>query len=137
MTPDQIRLVETSFRTVLAIRDQAAAQFYANLFHRDPGLRPMFARTDMTAQGVKLMASLGFVVQNLKDPPVIAHVVRHLATKHHGYGVAPGDYDTVGPALIDTLEAGLGEGFTPAHREAWLKAYAGLSALMQADVEPA
>lgn len=136
MTPDQIRAVETSFRRVMAIRDAAAALFYENLFRRDPALRPMFAETDMSAQGVKLMASLGFVVQELKNPAAIAHAVEGLAARHRDLGVTSRDYDTVGAALIDTLQAGLGEDFTPELRAAWTGAYAALSAIMQAGSAP-
>lgn len=137
MTPDQIRLVQTSFQSVLAIRDQAAALFYDSLFRRDPALRPLFANADMPAQDVKLMASLGFVVQNLRDPAAIAHAAAHLAAKHRGYGVRARDYEAVGAALLDTLEAGLGPAFTPAHGQAWARAYAALAAMMLAAGEDA
>ena len=36
--------------------------------------------------------------------------------EHAGYGVKDCDYDTVAAALLGTLEAALGEGFTPAVR---------------------
>lgn len=130
MTSDQIRLVETSFRSVMANRDAAAALFYENLFRHDPALRPMFARTDMSGQGVKLMAALGFVVQELKNPAAIAHAVQGLAVRHRGYGVQPDHYKTVGAALLDTLEMAFGEAFTPELRTAWATAYAALAAIM-------
>ena len=37
-----------------------------------------------------------------------------------GYGVKASDYQTVGAALIATLEKGLGADFTPEVRAAWL-----------------
>ena len=40
-------------------------------------------------------------------------------------------YDTVGAALIWTLEAGLGDQFTDDVRDAWLAAYGLLSGVMQ------
>ncbi|MDP3896353.1 MAG: globin domain-containing protein, partial [Mesorhizobium sp.] len=65
MTPDQIRLVQASFRSVVPIRETAARLFYQHLFESDPSLRPMFRDSDMASQGNKLMASLGFVVGGL------------------------------------------------------------------------
>jgi hemoglobin-like flavoprotein len=130
MTPHQITLVRDSFRTVLTIRDAAAALFYQNLFERAPSLLPMFAHTDMSAQGAKLMAAIGFVVQGLTNPAAIAGPVRELAQRHEGYGVEPRHYDIVGAALIDTLAGGLGEAFTDEVRVAWIAAYDALVGMM-------
>jgi hemoglobin-like flavoprotein len=40
-------------------------------------------------------------------------------------------YDTMGAALLATLEAALGDGFTPPVQEAWTMAYAGVATLMR------
>lgn len=139
MTPQQISLVEESFRAVFPIRNAAAAIFYRRLFALDPGLRPLFARTDMADQGKKLMASLAFVVGGLRNAPALIPTVEALARRHVGYGVQTGHYRTVGTALIETLDEGLGDAFTPEVREAWLAAYGLLSGVMlaAAGAEPA
>jgi hemoglobin-like flavoprotein len=46
-----------------------------------------------------------------------------LGQRHAGYGVKEQDYETVGQALLWTLEQGLGAGFTPDVREAWTTLY--------------
>lgn len=130
MTPQQISLVEESFRAVHPIRDAAAAIFYRRLFALDPGLRPLFARSDMAEQGKKLMASLAFVVGGLRNAGTIVPAAEPLARRHVGYGVKPGHYRTVGAALIETLDEGLGDAFTDEVREAWIAAYALLSGVM-------
>ena len=132
MTPQQISLVEDSFRTVFPIRDAAAAIFYRRLFALDPGLRKLFAQTDLAEQGRKLMASLAFVVGGLKNAETIVPAVEALARRHVGYGVETGHYRTVGTALVGTLDEGLGEAFTPDVREAWTAAYGLLSGVMLA-----
>lgn len=139
MTPQQISLVEESFRAVFPIRDAAAAIFYRRLFALDPGLRPLFARSDMAEQGKKLMASLAFVVGGLRNAQTLVPAVEALARRHVGYGVETGHYRTVGTALIETLDEGLGNAFTPDVREAWLAAYGLLSGVMlaAAGAEPA
>jgi nitric oxide dioxygenase len=39
------------------------------------------------------------------------------------YGVRTEHFDVAGTALLWTLEQGLGEGFTPAVRDAWIAAW--------------
>jgi Protein of unknown function (DUF1612)/HTH DNA binding domain len=82
MTPDQVRLVQESFRDVAPIREVAAATFYERLFAIDPTLRALFSSTNMAKQGVKLMVSLGFVVQGLYRAETILPNVRALARRH-------------------------------------------------------
>lgn len=132
MTPKQVSLVEASFRAVFPIRDAAAEIFYRRLFALDPDLRPLFARADMADQGKKLMASLAFVVGGLKNADAIVPAVQALARRHVGYGVETRHYRTVGAALIETLDEGLGDAFTAEVREAWLAAYGLLSGVMLA-----
>jgi hemoglobin-like flavoprotein len=130
VTPAQIEEVETSFRLVAPIAEPAAKIFYDTLFAMDPALKPLFAGTDMAAQGAKLMTAIGFVVGNLRRPEQLLPVVRELGRRHGGYGVRPGHYATVGAALLSTLEQGLGQAFTPPRREAWAAAYGLLAGVM-------
>jgi hemoglobin-like flavoprotein len=129
MTSAQQVLVQTSFAKVVPIADVAATLFYEDLFQRDPGLRALFKR-DMTEQRQKLMAMLGTAVANLGNWGKIAPAVQALGQRHAAYGVKPADYDTVGKALIATLEKGLGDAFTPEVRDAWLACYSVVAAEM-------
>jgi hemoglobin-like flavoprotein len=119
MTPEQQILVKDSFAKVAPMADVAATLFYDELFQRDPALRALF-KPDMTEQRQKLMAMLGTAVANLAEWERIAAAVQALGRRHVDYGVKPADYQTVGAALIATLEKCLGEEFTPAVRAAWL-----------------
>lgn len=123
MTPDQRALVETSFAKVLPIADAAAALFYEDLFARDPQLRLLF-RGDMREQRRKLMAMLATAVANLDRWQEIAPAVQELGRRHVAYGVEPAHYETVGAALIATLEKGLGDDFTSEVRSAWEACFA-------------
>jgi hemoglobin-like flavoprotein len=131
MTPDQIALVQTSFAQVLPIADTAAALFYHNLFELDPALRPMF-RGDMAEQGRKLMTMLRVVVNGLTRLDQIVPAVQELGRRHARYGVRDEHYDTVGAALLSTLQQGLGNAFTPEVAAAWATAYALLAGTMKA-----
>jgi hemoglobin-like flavoprotein len=118
MTPDQQNLVQASFAKIVPIADFAATLFYDDLFERDPKLRSLF-KEDMTEQRQKLVAMLGTAVANISNWSKIAAAVQALGKRHAGYGVAPADYNTVGAALLATLEKGLGPDFTPDVRDAW------------------
>jgi hemoglobin-like flavoprotein len=131
MTPRHIELVQSTLPAVLAIRHAAAALFYERLFVIDPTTRPLFARTDMSAQGAKLMSAIVLVVKSLDRFDAIAQDIRKLADRHESYGVKPHHYDSVGAALLWALEQGLGPAFTPEVRDAWTAAYVTLSGAMQ------
>ena len=135
MTPDQITLVQNSFAQVVPIKDTAASMFYTRLFDIAPEVQPLF-KGDMTEQGAKLMATLGAVVNGLRDLPAIVPVAQDLAVRHVGYGVEAAHYSSVGAALIDTLEKGLGAAFTPDTKTAWETAYGTLSGVMIAAAYP-
>ena len=130
MTPEQISLVQESFRSVLPIKDEAAAIFYRRLFAIDPGLQPLFAHTELTDQGRKLMAALTFVVNGLTRPETIVGTAQVLAQRHVGYGVRDEHYASVGQALIETLQECIGNAFTAHVRDAWIAAYTLLSGVM-------
>ncbi|RWM05343.1 MAG: hemin receptor [Mesorhizobium sp.] len=130
MTPDQIKLVQDSFREVVPIKTAAAALFYEKLFAIDGSLKALFSETDMGKQGSKLMAALGFVVHGLSHAETILPTVQDLARRHVGYGVEEHHYPIVGQALIETLDAGLGPAFTADVREAWVAAYGLLAGVM-------
>lgn len=129
MSPEQIALVQDGFSKVIAIRDTVAELFYARLFDLDPSLRRLFQH-DMKRQGRKLMAAIATVVEGLNDLESILPMVRNLGQRHAGYGVCPRHYETVGAALLWTLEQGLRDDFTDDARRAWTAAYRLLSSNM-------
>ena len=122
MTPEQKSLVRESFAKITPIAPAAAAMFYDRLFELDPSLRPLF-KGDMKEQARKLIGVIVTAVANLDHFHEIAPHVRELGARHAGYGVKAADYDTVANALLWALEQGLGAGFTPAVKEAWIACY--------------
>ena len=130
MTPEQVRLVQSSMQKVLFISEIAAELFYRRLFELDPALRSLF-HDDMKEQGQKLIQMLHTVVDGLGQLDTILPEVEALARRHVVYGVQAQHYDTVGAALLWTLEQGLGNGFTAEVRAAWTEAYILLAGAMQ------
>jgi hemoglobin-like flavoprotein len=130
MTPEQKRLVQHSFIKVVPIVDQAAGLFYAKLFALDPSLKPLF-KTDLSEQGKKLMRMIGTAVNGLDNLHKLVPAVEDLGRKHVPYGVKAEHYDTVGAALLYTLEEGLGSDCTPAVKDAWGAMYTVLASTMK------
>ena len=130
MTPQQITLVQESWKQVQPIADQAAEIFYGRLFMIDPSVRPLF-RGNMKEQGRKLMSMIGFAVASLTRLEAIVPGLQELGRRHARYGVQDRHYAVVEPALIGTLRQGLGAAFTEEVEDAWRVAYHILSSTMK------
>lgn len=131
MTPQQIHLIRSSFEPLKPLAPTVAEAFYAQLFARDPALRALFRGGDMGEQGARLMQMLSAAIELLDRPQSLNPVLLKLGQRHAGYGVVEAHYASVGAALLDTLSAGLGEGFTPEVREAWTTMYGHVARTMQ------
>lgn len=129
VTEAQKALVQNSWAKLEPIAPDAARLFYAKLFELDPTVKPLF-KADLDAQGAKLMKTLSFAVKGLNNLERLVPVVQDLGKRHQGYGVLPQHYETVAAALLDTLEKGLGDAWTPETRDAWAAVYGVLSATM-------
>ena len=131
MTPEDIKLIQTSWTKVLPISEKAAELFYGKLFELDPKVKSLF-KGDMKEQGRKLMAILNTAVNSLNDVESIVPALQDMGKRHVDYGVKDEDYDTVGAALIWTLETGLGDDFTEDTKAAWLAVYTLVADTMKA-----
>ena len=136
MNAQQIAAVQSSFAKVAPQSDAVASLFYSRLFELDPALRGLF-KSDMAAQRLSLMKMLAAGVAGLDQPDKLLPVLHALGARHVGYGIQHQHYDTVATALLDTLAAGLGDGFTPALRADWTAAYSLLAGAMKAGAEQA
>jgi hemoglobin-like flavoprotein len=99
----------------------------------DPKLKPLFPTEKegaMAEQGNKLMTMLASAVAGLSALDKLIPILQDLGKRHVGYGVEQSHYDTVGAALLDTLQAGLGEAFTPSVKKAWTDVYTVMAKVM-------
>lgn len=122
MTPEQITLVQTSFTCLRPELPAMTARFYQELFQRDPALRSLFT-TDPAVQQAKFAEKLSELVGSIPRLDALLAHTRELGARHYGYGVRIADYESVGGALLDALQAVLGDGFDAATRQAWTIAY--------------
>jgi hemoglobin-like flavoprotein len=130
MTTEQIHLIRQTFDLVAPMADSVAAAFYRRLFELDPSLRSMFPPV-LVEQGRKLMQMLGAAVGMLDRPQQLIPVLESLGKRHAGYGVRDEHYDTVGEALLWTLERGLGQVFTSEVKTAWASLYGVVATTMK------
>jgi hemoglobin-like flavoprotein len=136
MTPTEIAIVRHGFEKIAPNAEQVGLAFYDRLFAADPSLRAMF-RGDIRAQVGHLMGALTMVVRSLDNLGPILDRIQALGARHAGYGVRAEHFQTVGAAFIATLQAGLGEEFTPEARAAWTRAYTSLAEAMIAAMHDA
>ena len=130
MNNEQIRLVRESFKQIEPVAQEAGVLFYVKLFKLDPALRRLF-KGKMNEQADKLMQMIGLAVSGLDRIEELLPQLRALGARHSAYGVEDRHYETVGTALLWTLEQALGEDFTAETKEAWTEVYGWLTQTMK------
>ena len=103
----QRKVVRETFES---IRDQAgpvSLLFYGKLFELAPEARRLFHN------------DLESIVSSLDNFDGMRERLRELGRQHAGYGVKPGDYETLMVALSWTFAQALGPDYDAAAREAW------------------
>jgi hemoglobin-like flavoprotein len=123
MHPDQTKLVQSTWAMVAPIADTAATLFYDRLFTIDPATRSLFRNTNLPEQRKKLVQAMSFVINGLEGPDGLLATLEDLGHRHAGYGVTDAHYDTVGAALLWTLEQGLASNWTLEAKDAWTAAF--------------
>jgi hemoglobin-like flavoprotein len=130
VSPQQVDLVQKTWRLVQPIGDTAAELFYGKLFSLDADVRALF-KNDLRDQGRNFTAMISVAVHWLARPETVLVAIQQLGRRHAAYGVQPRHYEMVATALIWMLEKSLGEAFTPEAKLAWSAAYDMLAKTMQ------
>ncbi len=142
LTELEKKAIVKSWRLVVPIGETASELFYRRLFELRPDYRTMFPE-DMSGQRRKLITMLSFIVKAMDwmesdweaevDPEDdLCLVVLAMGRRHTSlYKVPDESYDTVGAALLWTLDQGLGQAFTPEVRDAWAHLYRVVSTTMK------
>lgn len=77
------------------------------------------------------MTMFAQIVHAIDRPEELVSSVAALGRRHVHYGVKDADYDSIGAALLWTLEQGLGDEFTPEVKAAWAEAYLTVATVMR------
>jgi hemoglobin-like flavoprotein len=122
MTLD-LEALEASFDLVAPRGDELMDVFYARLFAAAPGVRPLFAGTDLRRQKGMLLGALVLLRKSLRDLDAIVPTLRELGARHVAYGAEPGHYPVVGQALIGSMAQVAGDAWRPRYERAWVAAF--------------
>jgi hemoglobin-like flavoprotein len=91
----------------------------------------LFRDADLAQQRKKLIQVLTVAVSSLDNLGALSRTVAELGRRHAGYGVKDAHYDSVGVALLWTLEQALGGAWTTETAVAWKEIYGLLSTIMR------
>lgn len=115
----KIALLESSFAAVAGQAADFAEAFYARLFARYPSVKPLFARTSMKRQQQHLVSALAMIIDNLRNPDLVAHELEALGERHVDYGTFPSHYQAMAGILLDTLRHWTGDRWSAELDDAW------------------
>jgi hemoglobin-like flavoprotein len=108
---------------------EVAEFFYADLFEKNPGVRPLFSAS-MRAQQEKLLSALSYIVSTVDDPGTLVPFLQELGRKHEGFGALPEHFPAVGASLLATLEHFSGDEWNAELAKDWTEAYGVASQVM-------
>ena len=136
--------VQDTWKMVEANLEENGVAFFKAIFEIAPGALQLFSfrnvenvyeSPELRAHATRVMTTVGVAVAGLGDIGKLVPVLEMLGKKHLTYGVLPAHYDVVGQALLQTLEAGLGEHWTPDVRKAWSDVYGTVAGVMKSAAE--
>jgi hemoglobin-like flavoprotein len=119
MTPQEIRLVRSSFARLEPRAMQCAELFLGHILRADPGLSPML-KGDPAAQGQRLMQLMSVAVGLLDKPGQLDPVLRKLGARFAGRGIGQQHCDALGAALLRALYEATGDAFDADTCDAWV-----------------
>ncbi|MBE1534758.1 globin domain-containing protein [Actinomadura algeriensis] len=128
--------LKNNFALVGANGIDVAEYFYADLFEKNPRLRPLFTGA-MAKQHEKLLTALSHIVASVDDEGELVPYLRDLGRRHNGFGVVADYYPHVGASLLATLAYFSGPEWNDDLEQDWTAAYGVVAQVMQeAAAEP-
>ncbi|WP_280844501.1 globin domain-containing protein [Streptomyces sp. SAI-119] len=127
-SPDAVRIRRT-MAEVAPVADKVTSYFYALLFVRHPGLRPMFPAA-MDAQRDRLLRALLTAAEHIDNAPVLVDYLQNLGRAHRKYGTRAEHYPAVGECLIGALSKYASGSWDRETEAAWVRAYTRISQVM-------
>lgn len=126
MDPERLK---ANFANVAGNGELVAEYFYADLFGRNPQLRPMFP-SSMSRQHKVLLGALSHIVSTVDDPGELVPYLERLGRDHRGFGVLDEHYPEVGTSLIETLKYFSGDEWNADLERDWTEAYGVVAKVM-------
>ncbi|MFI7499445.1 globin domain-containing protein [Streptomyces sp. NPDC049687] len=127
-SPDAI-LIRRTMAEVAPAADKVTSYFYALLFVRHPGLRPLFPPA-MDAQRDRLLKALLTAAEHIDNTPVLVDYLKNLGRGHRKYGTRAEHYPAVGECLIGALSKYADAVWDAETEAAWVRTYTTISQVM-------
>lgn len=131
MTPEYVRIVQSSWAKVQPIKESAGQFFCERLLQADPSLTCL-SRVDKRQRGANFLRVIDVAVNGLGRQDRIAHLMRKLGSRHADCAARELRYYSISTALLGMLRDCLGADFTPSVKEAWETVFGELAATMRA-----
>ncbi|UGT42021.1 FAD-binding oxidoreductase [Nocardia yamanashiensis] len=131
-----VEALQSSWRQVERVGDEAVQYFYAHLFLAHPEVREMFP-IRMTGQRAKFFAALGRIVSNVHTLAQDSEFVAQLGRDHRRFGAVQAHYPAAGGSLLATLAHFLGRHWTDELAQTWTDAYFAVADIMIAAADRA
>lgn len=139
LKPEQVAHVQRTWKMIPQTDYMAVGTlFYDTMFEMDPNdgeIKRLFEGISMVARALQLMQMFNMAVDMLSKPSDAYEVLFELGLRHAGYGVLNQMYDAAGPALLATLDKGLGAEFTEDVKEAWTAVWGLITTAMKAGAD--
>jgi hemoglobin-like flavoprotein len=131
MTPEYVRIVQSSWAQVQPIKESAGQFFCERLLQADPSLTCL-SRVDKRQQGVTFLRVIDVAVSGLERQERTANLMRKLGSRHADCAARELRYYSISIALLGMLRDCLGADFTPTVKDAWETVFGELAATMRA-----
>lgn len=131
MKPKQRMLLQLTYTQISSKTDQVAEQLHRRLVRLDPQLRVALAGSDLKPLGRRLIHLMGLAVRPQETEDGVAESARSLGVDYAEAGLGEVHFDTVGEALLWTVEQTLEEGLSRDERLAWTRIYQQLTGWMK------
>jgi acyl-CoA reductase-like NAD-dependent aldehyde dehydrogenase len=128
MTPEQVELVRTTFRTAVSRLGDLSEVFYAKLFIDYPDLRHLFPQ-DMSKQKLKMVETLTTMVEHVDNPDVMANLLIPLGRRHSRYGAHAEQLPAIIGTLANVVREANGATWTPQADTAWDQTFESVSSM--------
>ncbi|WP_079061827.1 globin domain-containing protein [Streptomyces griseoruber] len=122
-------LIRRTMAEVGPVADKVTSYFYALLFVRHPGLRPLFPPA-MDAQRDRLLKALLTAAEHIDNTPVLVEYLQNLGRGHRKYGTRAEHYPAVGECLIGALNKYADAVWDADTEAAWVRTYTTISQVM-------
>lgn len=129
-----VRLIRESWAAVEPRQEELTRFFYGMLFSIAPSTRDLFP-ANMEVQRSRLLRALVHVVQMVDRPDDLVPFLRQLGRDHRKFGVVMEHYESLGTALIRSLQRFAGDAWTPQVEQAWTDAYSLIARTMREAAE--